>query len=243
MQIMSSFLAIGLVLVHAFAARLNISALIPEHRWLSFAGGVSISYVFLDILPELNHVQEELEHSEVSALNFFESHVYILALIGLVVFYGLDIFVLESRKSSRFKSEEDPDRPAIFWIHISAFALINAIFSYLLQDLGEHSVTRCILFFFAIALHFFVMDVGLREYHQSAYDRKGRWLLTSAIVVGTLAARFTHIDKAAIATVWSFLAGSIILNVLKRELPDERKSCFGSFVGGAALYAGLLLLI
>lgn len=121
--------------------------------------------------------------------------------------------------------------------------MLNVIFSYLLQDLGEHSVFRCILFFVAIALHFFIIDNGLRQHHPLAYDRQGRWLLTTAIVVGAIASWTTHVDEAAIAIIWSFLAGSLILNILKRELPDERKSCFGSFVGGTALYTGLLLLL
>ncbi|MEO1131991.1 MAG: hypothetical protein AAFX40_04710 [Cyanobacteria bacterium J06639_1] len=242
-QLVGLLLAIGLVLIHAFASKLNIFAIVPEHRWVSFAGGVSIGYVFLDIFPELSRAQVELEHSEILFLAYLENHVYLLALFGLIFFYGLDILVLNAKSQNQLNEHRDRSDSSIFWLHITAFAALNFIFSYLLQDLGQHSVLRCILFFIAIALHFFVMDVALREHHQSTYDRKGRWLLTSAIVLGTLAAQLTHFNEAAIAIVWSFLAGSIILNILKRELPDERKSCFGSFIGGAALYTGLLLLI
>ena len=46
-------LAVGLALIHAFVSRLNIATVIPEHRWMSFAGGVSIGYVFLEVFPEL----------------------------------------------------------------------------------------------------------------------------------------------------------------------------------------------
>lgn len=42
--------------------------------------------------------------------------------------------------------------------------------------------------------------------------------------------------------VWSFLAGSIILNVMKRELPDQRQGRFVSFLAGVIVYALLLLL-
>ncbi|MGK7908617.1 MAG: hypothetical protein AB4040_15520 [Synechococcus sp.] len=67
--------------------------------------------------------------------------------------------------------------------------------------------------------------------------------MAAAILVGAIAAQASHINEAAISLVWSFLAGSIILNILKRELPDEQKSCFGSFVAGTALYSGLILLL
>ena len=59
---------------------------------------------------------------------------------------------------------------------------------------------------------------------------------------GAVVGQVSHLNEAAISVVWAFLAGSIILNILKRELPDDNKSCFWSFLGGTTLYAGLLLL-
>ena len=50
-------------------------------------------------------------------------------------------------------------------------------------------------------------------------------------------------NEAAVSKVWAFLAGSIILNILKRELPEAQKTCFWSFLGGATLYTALILLI
>lgn len=41
----------------------------------------------------------------------------------------------------------------------------------------------------------------------------------------------------------AFLAGEVILNVLKEELPNERKSRFGAFALGTAAYAALLLVL
>ena len=84
------------------------------------------------------------------------------------------------------------------------------------------------LFFVAVALHFFVVDYNLMEHHKDHYDKQGRWLLAAAIMLGAIAAQAFHVEEAALAIVWSFLAGSFILNILKRELPDEQKSCFGS---------------
>jgi hypothetical protein len=46
---------------------------------------------------------------------------------------------------------------------------------------------------------------------------------------------------AGFATMFAFLAGGIILNVLKEELPEERESRFSAFTAGTAAYAALLL--
>ncbi len=234
-------LAIALALVHGFATRLPIFSIIPQFRWTSFAGGVSLSYVFLEIFPELSHTQEELQHSEILLVQYLENHVYILALMGLLVFYGLDLFALRAKLSKQSTTKIESDSSAIFWIHIGAFSLFNVILGYLLQEISHHDFIPCLLFFIAIALHFFIIDESLREHHQSLYDEQGRWLLVGAIMFGTIVGQVVHLNEAAIAIVWSFLAGSIILNVLKRELPDEKETCFGSFMFGTILFATLIL--
>jgi hypothetical protein len=42
--------------------------------------------------------------------------------------------------------------------------------------------------------------------------------------------------------LFAFLAGGIVLNVIKEELPEERESRFPAFVVGTGGYAVLLLL-
>lgn len=236
-------LAVGLALIHAFVSKLNVFSFIPEFRWMSFAGGVSIGYVFLEVFPELSHAQAAIEHSEIPFFAYLENHVYMLALLGLLVFYGLDILALKSRQHNKLENNQDKTHYPVFWIHIAAFAVLNIIVGYLLQELTSHTLLQCLLFFAAIALHFFIIDHALREHHQASYDKYGRWLLTAAIMVGAIAGRALHLSEAGILAVWSFLAGSIILNILKRELPDEKQSCFFSFATGAALYTTLLLLV
>ena len=235
-------LAIGLALVHAFLARLNISKLIPEFRWISFAGGVSIGYVFVEIVPELSHAQEELEHSAIPFVAYLENHVYILAMLGLLLFYGLDVLAFKSKVKNQKNNIKDESDALVFWTQIIAFTIINGIFGYLLQDLENHSLLMCILFFLTVSLHFFIIDHHLREHHPISYDKQVRWIFTAAIMVGAIAGRSLHLNEAALSIVWSFLAGSLIFNILKHELPDEQESCFGSFTTGAGLYTTLLLL-
>ena len=99
------------------------------------------------------------------------------------------------------------------------------------------------MFFITFALHLFIIDDNLREHQQLLYDKFGRWFLVAAIVFGTVISQILHFNEAVITIVWSFLAGSIILNVLKRELPDENKTCFKSFLSGSLLFSILLLSI
>ena len=136
---------------------------------------------------------------------------------------------------------EDCTPPGVFWIHIISFAIYNGILGYLLQESEHHGLTACLLLFVALALHFVVNDVGLREHHKHIYDRIGRWILAGAIICGWVLGQAVRVNAAAIAAIWALVAGGIILNVLKVELPEERDSHFGMFVGGAAVYAAVLL--
>ena len=233
-------LAVGLAIVHGFAAQFPIERLIPMRRWLSFAGGVSLTFVFLEIFPELAHAQEELQHSESFWIHYLENHVYLLALIGLMFFYLLDVMVLKLKR--RQTSDQTQEVPLIFWIHMASFAILNLITGYLIQELSHTSLKSCLLFFTAIALHFFIIDEHLRGHHQAPYDRIGRWLLVSAIILGAVIGQTTVLNPILVTVIWSFLAGSIILNVLKRELPDESENCVGSFVLGTGVFASLLFL-
>ncbi|NEO86125.1 MAG: hypothetical protein F6J87_17995 [Spirulina sp. SIO3F2] len=242
MMSLGLLLAVGLAAIHAFASTVTLPRWLPIFRWISFAGGVSIGYVFLEILPELSHAQHEVGELELPLVAYLENHVYILALLGLTVFYGLDILALHSRKQNQVNQAVDQTEDRIFWIHLSGFAILNIILGYLMQDLKSHgSLLSCILFFVAIALHFFILDYHLREHHKKPYDQIGRWLLTGSIILGAILGQALHLNEAAVAIIWSFLAGSIILNVLKHELPSERESCFSSFLGGTGLYAVLIL--
>ena len=94
-----------------------------------------------------------------------------------------------------------------------------------------------------MALHFVVNDHGLRENHKHSYDRISRWILAAAIILGWAIGYGTEIHQAAIALLFSFLAGGVVLNVFKEELPEERQSKFWAFSLGAAIYAALLLAV
>lgn len=236
-------LAIFLGLVHIFADRIRRLCHIPPCWWMSIAGGVSTAYIFLDVFPELGESQLELEPVIGPLFGYLEHHVYLLALVGLGLFYGLEKLAVRSRRHRHKMQGEDWTGPGVFWVHTLSFASYSAILGYLLQEMEDHGLGSTLLLFIALALHFIVNDVGLREHHQRAYDRLGRWILAGAIVSGWLLGQAIEVSAAAIAATWALVSGGIILNVLKEELPENQESHFGAFAGGALIYALLLLVV
>lgn len=242
-RVLTGFLAIGLALVHLFACRLRLLRSTPRSRWLSLGSGVSVAYVFVHILPDLSKAQETVQQHFDAKIAFLEHHVYLVAMLGLVAFYGLERAANNSRKRNQAEGDGDVTSAEVFWLHIASFALYNALIGYLLVHREAPGRMSLLLFAIAMALHFLVNDNGLREHHKKMYDKLGRWILAAAVIAGWAIGSGTLISQAAIAVLFAFLAGGIVLNVLKEELPEDRESRFWSFVVGAIGYAGLLLAL
>ncbi|AFZ67985.1 hypothetical protein [Deinococcus peraridilitoris] len=242
MWLVSLISLVLLVSTHLFAGRLRFLSGTPRSHWLSLAGGISVGYVFMQLLPELSESQEVLQERAGPSLAYLEHHAYLVALVGLVVFYGLDRLARASRQRQRQQGAGDHTHPEAFWPHILSFAVYNALIGYLLLHREQDSPRSLLTFAVALALHFVVNDYGLREDHKHQYDRVGRWLVSAAIVLGWLVGVRVELPETTVAVLLSFLSGGILINVFKEELPSERESRFWPFLLGGLLYSALLLL-
>lgn len=232
--------AFVLVLIHVFSGRLRFLDGTPRSRWLSTAGGVSVAYVFIHLLPELAQGQQIIQERDFQLLSYLEHHTYLLALSGLVCFYGLERAM---RRHRRKLPENAPPPPGIFWLHIASFSLYNTLIGYLLVHREEPGIGSLIWFTVAMGLHFVVNDFGLQADHKALFRRWGRWVLSAAVVAGWGLGQTIELSELAITAVVAFITGSVVLNVLKEELPEERESRFSAFLLGAGAYAALLLVV
>ncbi|HDZ57297.1 MAG TPA: hypothetical protein ENI17_11430 [Pseudomonas xinjiangensis] len=227
-----------LILVHFFSGKLKFLNSKPRSRWLSLAGGVSVSYVFIHLLPEIARGQRIVDNQDSEILSYLEHHAYLLALSGLIVFYGLERMVRQHR---RRLPEEAQTHGGVFWLHIVSFALYNILIGYLLTHREADGPASLLWFTVAMALHFLVNDFSLEQDHLKQFDRQGRWVLAAALLVGWWLGVTWEISELAISAWTAILAGSVILTVMKEELPEERESRFSAFLIGAFGYALVLL--
>ena len=210
--------ALALAATHLLAGRLRFLDATPRSRWLSFAAGISVAYVFVHLLPELAAADKRVQEAAEGVLPFLEGHAYLLALAGLTLFYGVE----RASRASREQRADDTTGPGAFWLSVASFATYNALIGYLLVRGEADTVHAVVLFAVAMGLHFVVNDHSLREHHKDAYRRYARWLLAAVVVVGWAVGRLTEVSEQALALVLAFIAGGVILNVIKEELPSER---------------------
>jgi uncharacterized membrane protein YidH (DUF202 family) len=231
--------ATAMALVHVFSPRLTLLDRLPRSRWLSAAGGISTAYVFVHLLPELaNHQAETFSAAKLTEA---EAEVFFVALAGLMTFYGLERWA----KSHRASDDRTKNMPArSFWIHLGVFALYNGLIGYLLPErVEDDGLGGLAIYAFAMVLHFLVNDRGLYAHHGPRYLKTGRWVLAVAPFLGLTPGELAEAPALLVSLLLAFLGGGIILNVLKEELPEERKSRFWAFALGAAGYAALLFFL
>jgi zinc transporter ZupT len=202
-------------------------------QWLSVAGGVAVAFVFMHLLPELVRLGEPTAE----LLGAAERVIFVLALVGLIGFYGLEVLTRRLHESRHTRST---------WVDqlsIGVFAVYYALIGYLLWERLDVGAGSLIAYTVAMALHFLVVDYGLRQHHREAYVHVGRWVLAAAVLAGWATGLIGQVPDSVLGLLLGFFAGALVLVSLKEELPAERSSHYGAFVGGAAGFGLLLALI
>lgn len=110
--------------------------------------------------------------------------IYLAALAGLAVFYGLERAVRGSRARRAATEAKDQPEPHVFWLHVGSFALYNVLIGYLLLHREGKGYGSLALYAIAMAFHFMTNDFGLRQDYKTAYDRAARWLLAAGTLGG-----------------------------------------------------------
>ena len=237
--------AVALAAVYAVGGRLRpagaANTRVWRKAWISVAAGAAVAYVFVDVLPELGARHRAFVETAGEALLFAEQRIYVVALVGFVLFYGLEHMVLTSRVRGRADAGDGMGDP-VYWLEAGGFALYTWMIGYLLVERARIGGVALLLYGAAMAFHFFMIDHALREEHGGAYDRAGRWILAASVLAGWLAGTTTQMSDPWLARLFAFVAGGVVITSMKAELPREGEGRFWPFCLGAAAYALLLML-
>jgi len=224
--------------------------------FVSFAAGMSVAYVFIDLLPELAEAAGEMPEYEVLAA----------ALAGFVLFYGLERLIRWAGRAStaepggeigaaangghetsaeRVTAEEQSERQerTVYRIKISGLAAYAGLVVYLMTTaFREPSEEALALYLVAMIFHFVAMRHSLRYEHPRAYDAHGRFIMAGACLAGWAIGWFVDVPAPVESLLLGFLGGMLIMNTTVMELPSEKEGRFSMFALGSIVYAGLLFV-
>lgn len=245
MNIIETFCIAGLfAAIFVFGEKLLPGYRSHKRRALSVAGGAAVAYVFVHLLPELARAGKTfVEITANRSLPLPEYRVYVAALVGFVLFYGLEHMVHWSRHSEARERPGYGVRDPILVLHIGGFALYAGLISYLMVRNIDDRAVPVLLYGIAMGLHFLSTGHSLHHEHGRMYDRCGRWALAIAVLAGWVCGVLVELPKQIAITMLGVVSGGVVMNSMIAELPGEKDGRFVPFCIGAALYAVLLFFV
>ena len=230
-------------LIFLWGSSIYILKGLGQRNAVSVAGGAAVAYVFIQLLPELEHAaalfRQTTAHLE---LPFLEFVVHVATMLGFVVFYGLEEMVMVSRSAeARSANEATREAPPVFSVHLAAFAAYAWLVSYLLVRSLEDLKFPLALYALAMSLHFLSVAHALRREYGGVYDRVGARILAACCLLGWLSGVLVDMPKPMVVILLGLVACGVIANTTISELPREKEGKFFPFAWGAVAYTGLLL--
>jgi hypothetical protein len=202
----------------------------PSRAVISMGAGMTAAYVFVHMLPELR--------------------VYAAALLGFVVFYGLENLVRWKREGAArgalgggVAGVGAEGLSPVFLLHVGGFALYAWLVCYLMVRGISEKPLPIALFALAMGLHFYGVDHSLFREHGAVYLRVGRFVLAAAALAGWAVAMMTEVPRPSLITGLGLISGGVVMNSMVMELPREKEGRFWPFVFGALVYTLLLALV
>lgn len=233
--VIAGALALVLVVVHLVASRVARLSGLAQDRLASVGGGVAVAYVFVQLLPELadgGRSLTELPISDYAPTPIVESGLFLLALVGMLVIYSLDVAADSGRGSSRM----------LYRAHMAVFALINVIYAYTMPSLLTTGIDYAVLFTLAIGAHVLLADRTLARSHPDLFRHEDRWIGILGVVVGfALAAVFPPVSELTLAVATALLGGGLLMTTFREELPVASKARLLWLLVGAGVMTALLL--
>lgn len=232
-----------LSLVHVFIGRLHFLDANPA-GWRSGAGGVGIAYVFLVLFPKLAYAQQALTSADDTGFyGYLEHHSYLLALIGMIVYYGFEPAVERNLRTAGQSGVLRSRTKVLTYVYASGMSGYFLLVAYLITELHDRGYVSVVLFTLAMLVHFVAIDHVLREKYGGLYDGLLRWVFAAATLAGWFIGAATQIDGTTLALWNSLFAGALIGIAIREELPDPNEGSFVWFLSGTIAYTSLLLLI
>lgn len=227
--------------VHLAAGRLYLIQTKFLRAWLSSAAGISVAYVFVDILPELSSHHQRFIETAAEGIIPAEQRIYVAALVGFVFFFGLQKFLLASEREHT-EAQKSRLRDAGFWVEVAGYALYSVLVGYLLEERAENGTVSLAMYAVAMSLHLAVADHNLMRDFGRRYQRTGSWITTASILAGWLASTATTIPATITAWFFAFIAGGVVMTSMNEELARNERGQFWWFLAGAAGCAALLMV-
>lgn len=239
----SSLVAIlVLALVHLFVKELRRLSTRSRNALLALGAGASLAYVLLRILPKLAEKQDDLMASVGTGMRgFLEHHAYLVAMTGLVVYYGISR--LGTHRAGETSSDLSSRNNAALVGTVAGYGAYSMLIGYLIVNRLQFGLFSMTLINLGMGTLFLVSDYGLCKRWPSAYNSWIRWVLTLTLLSGWALGVTIKVSSNVVALWYAFLAGVMLIVTIGEKLSNEERGSFWPFLAGVVAFTTLLLIL
>jgi Ca2+/Na+ antiporter len=190
-------------------------------RQRAFAGGLSVAYVFLHLIPSIDVSQRVVG-----------ARIYFVALLGFVLFYALDVRYQPPRHR----------HPTKYHAYLVAFFLYDGLLVFTLGLNLPPTPLLTLVFAVAVALDVLATDLELQELYGTRFVRFGRWVLFGGVTFGYTLNLFRRPNRLAVDILTAALAGFMMFHTFNDQL-SSKKGRFPAFAAGVAAFCFLHIVL
>jgi len=220
-MVFGHILALALSVADFFTEGLFSKASSNKMKFISFSAGVSISYVFLILLPEI--------YTGAMSINRL---LFISVLFGFGVFHLIEKYIRQNFTGPKLRQEHKI-------IHSTTSFIYFFVVGYILVSLTDSNILNGVLLFIPVLLHIVIDSLPRR----TTKKKHMRIFSTSSPVLGALTATFTNFGEAVNLTLLGIVGGALLYTVIRESLPREREGKPLFFLTGLLLFTIVVLLL
>ncbi|MAG52394.1 MAG: hypothetical protein CMH62_00355 [Nanoarchaeota archaeon] len=228
-MVLSLLLSAGIAIAKYFSGNFSIESSKYKAYLISFVAGISVTYIFLHLLPNLQNGDSDLIKS-----------LFIFVLIGFVVFHLTEKFIY--RYVGKGKVSEDLKLNHSLGLFLYEFSI-----GIVLVQFTRVNVIEGFLFFVPVFLHTALSNLSLHKIHglnpekeQILENKTIRMILSGGAVYGALIAFFYNLNLRFSYILTGLVAGILLYVVIREMIPKEKEGNPIGFVLGVVFYSLLI---
>ena len=198
-----------------------------RERIISFGAGVTITYIFVLLLPEFHGII-----SESSEL------IFAFPLIGFSSIHLIEKYIAQSDLSSDKVRKENTE------IHSLVLFGYHGAIGYLIASLSNQSISSGILFILPMIIHIGVSSFSLSELHQSLSERiESKIMISSAPILGVSLYYSGAISSELFNPIFGTIIGIIFYVAIRDSIPQGEEGRPNEYLLGVITYLAIIIAV
>lgn len=211
-------------IVHYFGEQINKQLKAPKSVVTSFSAGISVSYVFLMLLPELH-----------KGFQHFGDYTFLLAMIGFSGLHILEKVIYRHEKTLEDIKKDFKELHSVF-LFVYHFGM-GIVLYYIL----ETNFLEGTLFFIPLLMHTAISSLSLKELNEDILDmRSVKILISLSGVLGVLTTHLVGISFREFHMILGLITGMFLHVVISDSMEADAMGEPSSFLLGVSAYTALI---